>query len=90
MSLNKVKDIDQIEVTKAGHIQIREATVITENGQQISRTFHRYVLSPGQDVSDQPKKVQDICKAAWTDEVIKEYQDKMAEAEAAMLRPEQE
>ena len=90
MSLNKTTEIDQIEVKKTGHVQVREATIISEDGQQISRTFYRYVLSPGQDVSDQPKKVQDICKAAWTKEVIKEYQDKMAEAEAAMLRSEQE
>lgn len=89
MSLEKTVEIDQIEVARTGHVQVREATIITENGQQISRTFHRSIFYPGQDVSGQPKKVKDICKAAWTDEVIKEYQDKMAEAEAAMLRPEQ-
>ena len=81
MSLNKTTEIDQIEVTKTGYVQVREATVITENGQQISRTFHRYVLSPGQDVSDQPQKVQDICNVAWTPEVIAEYESKMAEAQ---------
>lgn len=90
MSLEKTIEIDQIEVVRTGHVQVREATIITENGQQISRTFHRSIFYPGQDVSDQPQKVQDICNAAWTDEVIKEYQDRMAEAEAAMLRPEKE
>ena len=90
MSLNKTVEVDKIEVVSMGNVQVRELVIITENGQQVSRTFHRYVLSPGQDVSNQPKKVKDICKAAWTKEVIKEYQDKMAEAEAAMPRPEQE
>ena len=90
MSLNKTVEVDQIEIVNMGNVQVRELIIVTENGQQISRTFHRYVLFPGQDVSDQPKKVKDICKAAWTKEVIKEYQDKMAEAEAAMPRPEQE
>ena len=90
MSLNKVKDIDQIEVTKTGHVQVREATIVTENGQQISRTFHRYVLFPGQDVSDQPQKVQDICNVTWTDEVIAEYEAKMAEAQANMLNNEEQ
>ena len=81
MALNKTTEIDQIEVTKTGHVQVREATIVTENGQQISRTFHRYVLFPGQDVSDQPQKVQDICNVAWTDEVIAEYEEEKARIE---------
>lgn len=83
MSLQKTTEVDQIEVTRTGHVQVREATIITENGQQISRTFHRYVLSPGQDITDQPKKVQDICNVSWTPEVIKEYQDRLEEQQNA-------
>lgn len=79
MELQKITEVDQIEVTKTGYVQVREATIITENGQQISRAFHRYVLSPGQDISNQPKKVQDICNVSWTPEVIQEYQDRLAE-----------
>lgn len=79
MNLQKTTEIDQIEVTRTGYVQVREATVITENGQQISRAFHRYVLFPGQDISNQPKKVQDICNVSWTPEVIQEYQDRLAE-----------
>jgi hypothetical protein len=90
MSLNKIIEIDQIEVVRTGHVQVREATIITENGQQISRTFHRYLLFPGQDVSDQPSNVKDICKAAWTKEVIKEYQDEIAKAKSAITIKEQD
>jgi hypothetical protein len=79
MSIDKTIEIDQIEVVRTGHVQVREATTITEDGQQISRTFHRSIFYPGQDVSDQQQKVQDICKAAWTPEVIQEYQDRLAE-----------
>lgn len=88
MALDKTTEIDQIEVVKTGHVQVREATIVTENEQQISRTFHRYVLFPGQDVSDQPQKVQDICNVTWTDEVIAEYEAKMAEAQENMLNKE--
>ena len=88
MALDKTTEIDQIEVKKTGHVQVREATIVTENGQQISRTFHRSIFYPGQDVSDQPQKVQDICNVTWTDEVIAEYEAKMAEAQANMLNKE--
>ena len=81
MSIDKTTEIDQIEVVRTGHVQVREATVITENGQQISRTFHRNIFYPGQDVSDQPQKVQDICNVAWTPEVIQEYQEEKARIE---------
>lgn len=84
MALEKTTEIDQIEVVKIGNVQVREATVITENGQEISRTFHRYLLFPGQDVSDQPQKVQDICNVSWTDKVIAEYQAMIAEMKANM------
>lgn len=84
MKLQKTKEVDQIEVTRTGHIQVREATIITENGQQISRSFNRYVLSPGQDITDQPKKVQDICNVSWTPEVIQEYQDRLEEQQNAI------
>ena len=73
MSLSKEKVIDQITVTEIGIVLYREATRIIEDGAQISQTFHRSSLTPGQDLTDQPANVAAICNAAWTPEVIAAY-----------------
>jgi hypothetical protein len=74
MSLEKNIVIDRIEVVENGTIQVRQATIITENGNQLSRTFHRWCIAPGEDYSTQEQQVQDICKVAHTPEVIAAYQ----------------
>jgi hypothetical protein len=74
MSLEKEIKIDRIEVVENGTVQVRQATIITEDGKQISRTYHRWVITPSQDYSDQEQQVQDICKVSHTPEVIAAYQ----------------
>jgi hypothetical protein len=44
-----------------------------EDGKQLSQTYHRSSLTPGQDLTDQPTNVAAICNAAWTPEVIAAY-----------------
>ena len=78
MSLTKEVVIDKIEVVENGTVQVRQATRIMEDGQQLSSSYHRWSLSPGQDVSTQPANVQAICQAAWTPEVIAAYQAQQA------------
>ena len=73
MTLDKQVLIDRIEVVENGTVQVRQATIITEDGNQISRTFHRWVITPSQDYSDQEQQVQDICRVAHTPEVIAAY-----------------
>jgi len=73
MSLNKQVKIDQIEIVENGTVQVRQATIITEDGKQLSRTFHRWCIAPGEDYSTQEQQVQDICKVAHTPEVIAAY-----------------
>ena len=80
MSLTKTTAVDQIAVTEDGTVLCREATVITDNGNQIAKTYHRTSLSPGQDLTGQPANVVAIAQAAWTPEVIAAYQQAMAEA----------
>jgi hypothetical protein len=84
MALSKETVVDQITVTENGIVLYREATRIMEDGVQLSQTYHRTSLSPGQDIADQPQKVQDICNAAWTPEVIAAYENEKAE-EAARI-----
>ena len=70
MAITKTYTVDKIEVVgtyKA--VQVKQLLVISEDGQEISRNAHRYVLHPDMDVTNQPADVQAICNAAWTQEV---------------------
>lgn len=78
MSLTKTTAVDQITVTENGIVLYREATRIMEDGNQLSQTFHRSSLTPGQDLTGIPANVAAICNAAWTAEVIAAYQAQMA------------
>lgn len=73
MALTEKTEIDKIEIVRDCNIQIRQATIIERDGEFVSRTFHRWVLTPDADISNQEQKVQDICNAAWTPEVIAAY-----------------
>ena len=73
MALTKETVVDQITVTENGIVLYREATRIMEDGVQLSQTFHRTSLTPGQDLTDQPANVVAICNVAWTPEVIAAY-----------------
>ncbi len=70
MALTKEIKCDKIEIVgdyKA--VQCRQATIISEDGVELSRSFQRHVLHPDSDISDEPQETQDICNAVWTDEV---------------------
>lgn len=77
MTLEKRVVLDKIEVLEDGQIQIRQATVITEDGIEISRLFHRSVVCPGDAVKIDDKRLSSIIAAVWTDEVISVYQEKV-------------
>ena len=83
MSLTKTTTVDQITVTENGIVLYREATRIMEDGNEISKTYHRTSLTPGQDLTGQPEQVVAIANVAWTSEVIAAYQAQLAAAEAA-------
>jgi len=84
MALTENTSIDLIEIVGDWNIQVRQATVITKNGEQVARSFHRWVLTPDSDISGQEQKVQDIANAAWTDEVKAAYETFKAEQAARM------
>ncbi len=79
MALTESIKIDQIEVVRDFFVQVRQATTIERDGEFVSRTFHRWVLTPDMDISNQEQKVQDICNAAWTPEVKAAYEAFKAE-----------
>ena len=74
MNLIKEQTIDKIEVLGNGIIQVREVTRIMEDGKELSSSYRRWTLSPGQDISNEESRVQTICNAMWTEEVIAAYQ----------------
>ncbi len=78
MAITKEKVIDQITVTENGIVLYREATRIMEDGEQLSQTYHRTSLTPGQDLTGIPANVVAICNVAWTEEVIAAYQAQVA------------
>lgn len=65
MALTERKVVDLIEVLESGHLQIREANIIEKDGVVVAKTFNRYVISPGEDVSDKEQRIQDIAAAVW-------------------------
>lgn len=73
MKLEKEIVIDQIEVVGSGIVQVRTATRITENGKELSRSYHRHTIVPGQDYSNESDRVQAVCAAAHTPEVVAAY-----------------
>jgi len=83
MSLTKSTTVDQITVTENGTVLYREATRIMEDGNQISQTYHRTSLTPGQDLTGVPTNVVAHCNVAWTEAVIAAYQAAQAESVGA-------
>lgn len=71
--------VDKIEVVgNFAHVQVRMANIIKKDGVEISRSFHRHVVTPGQDYSNEDPKVQAICSAVHTPEVIAAYEQHLA------------
>ncbi len=90
MAITKEEIADKIEVLESGHVQVRTATVIKEDGTELTRSFTRKVLDPctkdsgsweDTDISGEPTNVQAICNAAWTAAVKTAYQTAQDAAE---------
>jgi hypothetical protein len=83
MTLASTNTIDRIEVLENGVIQVRQAEIITKDGNEIARNFSRWVLSPGDDVSTQDPKIKAIATAIWTEAVVSAYEASVAQQKQA-------
>ena len=83
MSITKTTVVDQITVTENGTILYREATRIMEDGKELSKTYHRSSLTPGQDLTGVPANVVAHCNTAWTADVVAAYQAAQTERATA-------
>jgi hypothetical protein len=75
MALTEKTIIDKIEVIENSSIQVRTATIIEKDGTELTRTFHRHVVAPGADLTNEDPKVQAIANAIWTEEIVTAYQE---------------
>ena len=73
MALTEKTIIDKIEVLENNSIQVRTATIIEKDGTELTRTFHRHVVAPGADITNEDAKVQAVANAIWTEEIIAAY-----------------
>ncbi len=94
MALTKTTEEDRLEIVGTYKlVQIRQATIIKEDGKELSRTFHRRVLNPGKldssnnlvdtDISGESSEVQSVCNAVWTTTVKDAWKDKLIADESA-------
>lgn len=83
MALIKQQITGQIEVGATGTLGIRSDTIVLDDGVEISRNFHRKVLSPGDDVTGEDAKIQAVAAAVWTSEVVAAFGASQAAAEPA-------
>jgi len=82
MAITKEIIQDKIEVVgDFKHIQVRTATVIKEDGKEISRSYHRHVISPNDDITNESADVKAMVAQFHTDTVKKAYADHIAKAE---------
>jgi len=81
MALTKETIVDKIEVLEKGQVQVRTATRVLEDGAVLSSSFHRHVLAPGDDLTEQDAKVSAIATATWTPEVVTAYEAMIAAQE---------
>ena len=83
MAITKTTEVDKIEIVGPYKtLQVRQATVIKEDGNEISRTFYRYSLPPDADISNEPSDIQGVCNAVWTQDIKDAYNTKLAEQRA--------
>ena len=71
MALEKSTKDDKIEIVDLGgwkNIQVRTATIVTDDGVELSRTFHRHVVSPNDDVSGESDEVKKLAEIYFTDD----------------------
>ena len=85
MALTKENVIDKIEVVgEHKAVQVRKAIVVYEDGEELSRKFHRHVVHPDSDISQEDPEVQEVCKAVHTDAIKKRWKEFCAEQEQQM------
>jgi hypothetical protein len=85
MALEKIAVVDRIEVVENGTLQVRTKTVIKEDGVEISSKFARHVVAPGDDYSAEDARVQAMCAAMHTADVVAAYEESQNAAQTSKV-----
>ena len=96
MALTETQENDKIEVVSKWNVHVRNATIIKKDGVELTRSFHRKVLTPGilkggtgsdkedlvaTDISGEDADVQAICNAVWTSQVKEDFKNFLIQSE---------
>jgi hypothetical protein len=84
MALEKLVKNDKIEVVSQGNwscVQVRTATIVSEDGAELSRSYHRHVVNPNADLSAEDADVVAICTTVFTQAVKDAYAAHLAAQE---------
>jgi hypothetical protein len=84
MALEKTLKNDKIEVVSQGSwscVQVRTATIVSEDGAELSRSYHRHVVNPDADLSAEDADVEAICTTVFTQAVKDAYAAHLAAQE---------
>lgn len=82
--------VDQVEIITGDFVQVRTRTAVLEDGVELSSALHRHVVAPGECTEAEDPKVQAICAAVHTVEVVAAYQAEQARIAAEQLAQTQE
>ena len=73
MALETVVSVNLIEVIKNGTVQVRNKITVIEDGKEISSSFHRHIVAPGDDYSQEDARVKAVCVSTHTQTVVDAY-----------------
>jgi len=77
MALTEDSVIDSIEVLLDGQIQVRRADRVFKDGREISKSYHRHVVSPGDDLQLEDRRVALVARAVHSATVVAEYKSRI-------------
>jgi hypothetical protein len=82
MALTERTEVDKIEIVGPYRaVQVRTATVIERDGEELTRSYHRHVVNAGDDYSNETAEVQAVCAAVHTAEVIAAFEASQQETQ---------
>jgi len=82
MALSKKSFVDKIEVVGTCNIvHVRTTTIIEEDGVELSKTYHRHMVRPGDDYTNETDLVKKICESAHTPAIIETYKAELLSQE---------
>jgi len=84
MALTEKTELASITILPDGQIQVARDRVVMDGTEEIGRKRHRFVLEPGQNVAMYPQRLQNICAAVWTPQVVSDYQAAKAARDAQL------